>query len=67
MLTNSAECSKNFQSIKETCITTGLSQYSLRQGCRNGTVPHIRIGTKILVNVPLLIDKLNKESAGACH
>lgn len=47
-----------FQKIPEACKTTGLSQYFLRNGCKDGTVPHIMSGTTYLVNVPALLAKL---------
>ena len=33
-----------FQKIAEACKTTGLSQYYLRQGCKDGTIPHVKSG-----------------------
>lgn len=57
-----------FQKIPEACRTTGLSQYLLRRGCRDGTVPHIRSGKTYYINVPALLDKLeagsNSEDGG---
>lgn len=50
-----------FQKIVDACKTTGLSQHFLRQGCKNGTVPHIRSGTVYLVNVPALLQKLGAD------
>lgn len=49
---------KPFQKIPEACETTGLSQYFLRRGCRDGTVPHVRSGRTYLVNVPALLRQL---------
>lgn len=51
-----------FQSILNAARTTGLSQFYLRQGCKAGTVPHIKSGNCFMVNVPLLVQKLNAES-----
>ena len=51
-----------FKNILDTNKATGLSVYFLRQGVRNGTIPHIRAGKKYLINVPLLIEQLNKQS-----
>ena len=51
-----------FQTIAATARMTGLSQYYLRNGCRDGVVPHIRCGTTYMVNVPLLLDQLNAQS-----
>lgn len=53
---------KVFLSIRETCNETGLSQSFLRAGCKAGTVPHVKCGTKYLVNLPLLLERLNAES-----
>ncbi len=54
-----------FMTVKEACNTTGLSMFYLRQGVKEGWCPHIRSGNKILINVPLLLDRLNKESVAA--
>ena len=56
---------KIFCTIREACNKTGLSQFYLRRGCADGTVPHIRSGNKVLVNLPLLVERLNAESAGS--
>ena len=41
-----------FQKIAEACKTTGLSQYFLRQGCKDGTIPHVKSGGVYYINVP---------------
>ena len=51
-----------FQSINDAVRTTGLSSFYIRTGCKNNTVPHIRAGNTYLINVPLLLDQLNKQS-----
>lgn len=51
-----------FQKIPEACHTTGLSQYMLRHGCRDGTIPHVKSGRTYYVNVPALLDKLAQGS-----
>lgn len=48
-----------FQKIADAATTTGLSQYFLRQGCKDGTVPHVRSGRVYLVNVPALLRQLH--------
>lgn len=53
---------KPFMTLKECCDYTGLSVYSLRNGVKDGTIPHITRGTKYLINVPLLLDLLDRES-----
>lgn len=55
---------KPFQSINEAVRTTGLSSFYLRQGCRDGTVPHVKSGTKYLINVPLLLRQLGVPADG---
>lgn len=49
-----------YQRIPDACKTTGLSQHFLRQGCKTGTVPHIRSGTTYYINIPALYDTLAK-------
>ena len=51
-----------FQKISEASKTTGLSQYFFRQGCRDGSIPHIKSGTVYLVNVPALLRKFGVEN-----
>ncbi|MBQ4424568.1 MAG: hypothetical protein II882_02390 [Lachnospiraceae bacterium] len=57
--------SKPFMTIKETVAVTGLSQFYLRQGIKAGTVPYIQSGNRFLINVPMLMDALNRESEAA--
>lgn len=51
-----------FQKIPEACRTTGLSQYFLRKGCKDGSIPHIKSGPTYYINVPELLTQL-----GASH
>lgn len=51
-----------FMKIKEAVKVTGLSAYFLRAGCRDGSVPCIKSGTTFYVNVPALLEELNRES-----
>ncbi len=51
-----------FQKIPDACRITGLSQYYLRQGCKAGTVPHIKSGPTYYINVPALLEKLGREA-----
>lgn len=51
-----------FQKIPEAAQTTGLSTYFLRNGCKTGSVPHVKSGTVYLVNIPALLRKLDAES-----
>lgn len=50
-----------FQKIAEACKTTGLSQYYLRQGCKDGTIPHMKSGGVYYINVPVLMETLGKD------
>ena len=47
-----------FQKIPEACKSTGLSQYFLRKGCREGTIPHVRSGSVYYIDVLALLKKL---------
>ena len=51
-----------FQKIADAATITGLSQYYLRQGCRDGSVPHIKSGSVYFVNIPALLRKLGAEN-----
>ena len=55
---------KPFQKIPEACRTTGLSQYFLRKGCKDGTIPHIKSGTVYLINVPKLLEQYGALASG---
>ncbi len=44
-----------FMKISDACKATGLSKHYLRNGCKDGTVPHIKSGIKYLINVPALL------------
>ncbi len=49
-----------YQSIKDTVKTTGLSEFYLRKQLKAGKLPHIKSGSKVFVNVPQLIEILEK-------
>ena len=51
-----------FQSIEGAARTTGLSRYFLRRGCHDVSIPHVKSGNKYLINVPLMLQRLNQES-----
>lgn len=50
-----------FMKIPDACRVTGLSQYFLRKGCKEGTIPHIMSGRVYFINVPKLLEQLNSE------
>ncbi len=58
---------KRFVTIKEACAMTGLSMGFIRKGCRNGTIPCIRIGERgdYRINLPAFLDLLDKQSMEA--
>lgn len=45
---------KRFLSIRDAATVTGLSQFYLRNGCRDGSVPCIKSGRKYMVDVQAL-------------
>lgn len=47
-----------FQKINEACATTGLSKFYLRNGCKDGSIPHIKSGGVYYINIPALLKKL---------
>ena len=57
---------KLFQTIKEFCSFSGLSCKMIREGCKNGTIPHIRIGegknARFMVNAKLYLEQLDQQS-----
>jgi hypothetical protein len=53
-----------FQKIADAAKSTGLSQYFLRKGCRDGSIPCIKSGTTFYVNVPALLAQLGAVGAG---
>lgn len=58
------ETNAPFLKIGAASKATGLSQYFLRRGCRDGSVPHVMSGTVYLVNVPALLRKLGAVEGG---
>lgn len=50
-----------FLKIKDACAVTGLSQYFLRTGCKDGSIPHVKSGQTYYVNIPALLAQLNAE------
>ena len=44
-----------FQKIPDAVKSTGLSAYFLRNGCKDGTVPHVKSGGTYYVNVRALL------------
>lgn len=61
--------SQMFSTITETVKITGLSEYFVRAGCRDGSIPCIRSGVKYLVHLPAFLAQLDQEAkkGGAPH
>lgn len=49
-----------FQKIDEAVRTTGLSAWFLRRGCRDGSIPCVRSGRTIYINVPALLQQYDE-------
>ena len=49
-----------YQATKETQEITGLSQRALHEGARKGKFPHEKSGSRILFNVPGVLDVLEE-------
>lgn len=56
-----------FMKIKAAARYTGLSEYYLRAGCRDGSVPHTRSGQTFFVNVPALLRQLGADGGEAVN
>ena len=54
--------SRPLQTIAHASRITGLSQCSIRSGCRAGTVPHVMAGNTYMVDVPLLIERIHTQA-----
>ena len=53
-----------FQKIPEACKTAGLSQFFLRRGYRDGSIPCVRSGPTYYINVPKLLEQLGAAESG---
>lgn len=59
------ENAPHFMTIREVAKTGILSEHSLRLMQKQGKIPHIMVGTKCLINYPLLLEQLTQESKKA--
>ena len=57
------DLSAPYQSIRGASRISGLAQGYIRAGCKNGTIPCLRVGQEYRVNMPLFLQKLEAESA----
>lgn len=53
------------QPLKKASNILGLSEYSLRQGVKTGQIPHLRIGNKIYINMPQLMEQIEKQTSNS--
>ena len=53
---------QKFQTIRKTAKLGILSEYNLRLRLAQGKLPGVYSGNRFLVNIPMLIEKLNDES-----
>ncbi len=58
---------KTFMTIKETAKTGILSEHALRIMQKTNKLPCIMVGTKCLINYPLLIEQLDAECKKAVN
>lgn len=60
-----------FQKIEDAVRTTGLSSFFLRKGCRDGSIPCVRSGRTIYVNVLAFLQQHGAEAtntqSGGCE
>lgn len=42
---------------------TGVAIVRIREGCRNGTIPHKRFGRDYRVDLPAYVEQLHREAA----
>ena len=55
-----------FQSIRHAARTTGQSMYYLRNGCKDGRIPHVMCGCEYRINMRRLFEILDAESMANC-
>lgn len=51
-----------FQKIPDAVRTTGMSGYFLRSGCKDGTIPCIKIGNTYFIDVQCLLKRLHEQA-----
>lgn len=54
-----------FQPPRGAAEITGFSVKYVRDGCRNGTIPHIRAGSDYRIDMTAWLDLLHSASRGA--
>lgn len=56
------ESRQQFVTVKQAVKSTGLSEHFIREGLRNGRIPHLKVGVKYLINLPQFVEWLNAET-----
>lgn len=51
-----------FRSIRETSKATGLSMYYLRQLKRQGKLPHVLSGNRVMIDIPALLCQIRNQA-----
>lgn len=54
--------SQQFPTIQETAKALGLSTHFLRTGCREGRIPHVRVGCVYRIDLSALLEQLHSEA-----
>lgn len=49
-------------SMDEAAQASGMSKWYVKQGIKAHTIPFVRCGRRVLVNLPLFLESLNKQS-----
>lgn len=57
---------KKFMSIKDAATYSGLSQFYIRNRCKNGTIPHRMMGKKYMVDYEEFIERTQIGSTEYC-
>ena len=52
-----------FMKIDQACAVTGLSKFYLRNGCKDGSIPHVKSGKVYLINVQALLKGLGVDTS----
>ena len=61
------DCDSPFPSINGAVFRTGLSAGFIRRGCKDGSIPHIRVGKDYRINMKLWLRQLDEQSKGGVH
>ena len=51
--------------LKKASELSGYSVWHLRNGCKNGTIPHTKVGNRYFVNVPKLLALIDSQTTGS--